>query len=73
MRATRESLRQLQWTDHKISLEEVMNLQQFITKVLEFLKEKLVASKKEWEKRSILIQSLSRRVSSKWIAKVFKL
>lgn len=43
------------------------------TKVLEFLDEKIVASQKQWERRSVLFQSLCQRVPSERVVKEFKI
>lgn len=37
------------------------------------LPEKLMESRKQWEKRSVLVRSLGRRVPSDWVAKELKL
>lgn len=47
--------RQPRWTEHRISPEELEELQRYFSRVLELPKDKVLASRKQWEKRSILV------------------
>lgn len=64
--------RQGSWTAHKVSNEEVDQLWQYFTKILEFPEEEMNDAKGEWDWKAVLAWSLGRQVLVDWIARDFK-
>lgn len=57
------------WSSHKISSEEIDQLQAFFSKVLELSETVIEDSCWQWDGLAMLVQSLGRRVSTAWISK----
>nr|XP_010917814.1 uncharacterized protein LOC105042341 [Elaeis guineensis] len=72
VRAVQGQPRQPQWTENRISNEELEELRLFFTKVLEFPEDEMAAAWKQWEEISVLVRSVGRRVPSAWMAPEFR-
>lgn len=72
-RAAQGTARQAWWMENRFSPGEVEELQKYFTKVLDFPAERMRESRKQWEKRSILVRSIGQPVPSEWVAKDFKI
>lgn len=57
------------WMSHRISLEEIKQLQAYFSRVLELPEVVLDASRRQWEGLAVVMRSLGRRVPREWIFK----
>lgn len=57
------------WTLHRLSLEDIEQLQARFTKVLELPASTVEASRRQWDKLAVVVRSLGRRVPAEWISK----
>lgn len=64
--------RQASWTAHKVSDEDVDELRQYFTKILEFPKEEMDEARGEWYRVAVLARCLGGRVPVEWVTRDFK-